>query len=475
MSRRIIALLATSLFVQGCAEANSIYRVSKLSGSDPVVIASDAKQRFLLSQIEKVPDNDRPAFRRFCIEPSPDVFTVLSQSASGSGSLGLDTNSKSLNAAIQAALSNSETGTTIPRTQTLNMLREMMYRTCERYLSGAIGEIELPIVAIRDQRVMVSILAIEQLTGAVTPKPVIISSGGSASTGQNAAEILKLVAKARDDLVTAEAGLKEAQTKMDEADTAAGAGKCTAVIAATTPDTAKVKSCKESMKALDEATATRDDADKYYKAQAKIANASQGVSNATSTPGPATDPKDWTLAQASAVKDVAATVQHIVDSTFDQDETQFFCFKQIGDAKLAKVTKDAEALAGVSAGESVQAKCLEYIIKRVEQASAIQGMRTKSILSGIGFSEAEVGETISRNQTVSTLRVAKAQRIRQCVNTPKSLSAFLALMNDKANLKPIKDKFAKAVKTGLTQTVAFLRNLLPLQRDELDDVIETQC
>jgi hypothetical protein len=63
------------------------------------------------------------------------------------------------------------------------MLKEMMYRTCERYLNGQISELEYPIIAARDQRIMTSILAIEQLTGGVFQKPVVIGGGGNASAG----------------------------------------------------------------------------------------------------------------------------------------------------------------------------------------------------------------------------------------------------------------------------------------------------
>jgi hypothetical protein len=363
------------LLLGGCAEANSIHRLDRLSTASPVVISSDAKQRFLLSQIDKNTRTDTPAFRRFCAEPSPDVFTVLSQSASGSGSLGLGKDAKTLNAAIQAAFSNSETGTTIPRTQTLNMLREMMFRTCERYLSGAITELELPIVAIRDQRVMVSILAIEQLTGAVTPKPVIISNGASASTGQNSTEMMKLVAKAHDDLAAAEGAAKDAEDAFQAADMAAGAGGCDQL----EKDKKDGKTVSATLlgactKTRDEREAANDAAKKahdYYAQQAKTAAASQGVSSATATPGAATDPKDWSFAQATAVQNVAVAVKDIVALNFAQDETQFFCFKQISDAKVRADVKEA---VGIEAQGEVQRQCLGYLMARVRADARKLGM-----------------------------------------------------------------------------------------------------
>ncbi|RYE00645.1 MAG: hypothetical protein EOP61_13405, partial [Sphingomonadales bacterium] len=192
MIRRIGLVASLLLALSACSGA--IHKETRLRGNDPVAITVDARQRLILSQWDPyetsaAPGEVKPVFRRYCAEPSPDMFTVLGVAASGSGTLGLDSDAKTLNAALQAAFSSSETGTTIPRTQTINMLREMMFRTCERYLSGAISKAQFQTIAARDQRIMVSILAIEQLTGSITPPPVIINSSGNASTGFDPTEL----------------------------------------------------------------------------------------------------------------------------------------------------------------------------------------------------------------------------------------------------------------------------------------------
>ena len=452
LTRHFFKIFPLLLLLVGCAEANSIHRVDKLPGTGAIVISSDAKQRFLLSETPITTTTTESnkttttAYRRFCAEPSPDVFSVLSQSASASGTLGLDKDAKSLNAALQAAFANSETGTTIPRTQTLNMLREMMYRTCERYLSGAITELELPIVAIRDQRVMVSILAIEQLTGAVTPKPVVISNGAEAGTGQNSTEMMKIVAKAHDNVVTAEAG-------MEEADSSAGPGGC-----------AKLQKDKDDGKTVDEAklgvcnTAheTLDDASAYYKAQVKTASTSQGVSSASATPGSATDPKDWTLAQAQAVNGVALAVQHIVDSTFQQDETQFFCFKQIADKNVAETTENAEKGLGVTRENSVRAKCLDYIIQRVEADQVAQQAKTASLL---GLSLEAFQAASARGGQIAVARVNLADKIKECAKQPGKAKQLDDAIRTNLVLAPQSSKFTAAL------------NALPGRTRLLDDFI----
>jgi hypothetical protein len=437
--RTLFRILPLLLLLVGCAEANSIHRLDKLRPTGAIVISSDAKQRFLLSAtpivtVTKGTDKTTTeAYRRFCAEPSPDVFTVLSQSASGSGTLGLDKDAKTLNAALQAAFANSETGTTIPRTQTLNMLREMMYRTCERYLSGAITELELPIVAIRDQRVMVSILAIEQLTGAVTPKPVIISNGAEASTGQNATEIMKLLTKAKDDRTAAKAALVEANDQQKLADDGAGAGGCAALEREDKPNATKSAACTEAKVAVDEATTANDEAEAFYKQQAKIATTAQGVSSATATPGAATDSKDWTVAQARAVSGVALAVQHIVDNTFQQDETQFFCFKQIADEKIARLTKLAETDAKVSGEDSVQAKCLDYIIQRVKTDQATQEAKAAKALN---LSVEAYRSAAKSGYVIADTRIELIDQIEACAARDGKKNQLEGAVKDDPDLRP---------------------------------------
>ncbi|PWR23024.1 hypothetical protein [Zavarzinia compransoris] len=165
----------------GCdANFNSIYRSNTLDGDGAEIVLIDAKQRSILTAtvptevkvtrardvfgaIPGQTETQTVAIQRFCAEPSPDVFSVLAQSYSGALGFGQATDPKTLEVALRAAFSRAENGSTISRTQTINMLRELMYRTCERYMGGGYDELELSIQAVRDQRLIVSILAIEQL------------------------------------------------------------------------------------------------------------------------------------------------------------------------------------------------------------------------------------------------------------------------------------------------------------------------
>lgn len=192
--RAIAAAIALASLAGCSANHNSIFRLNDLKDAPATVITIDAKQRSILVAHRLLKDGkpDPNSVRAFCAEPSPDVFSVIAQSLSAGGSFGKSANPASMEAALNLSYGSAEQGSTIPRTQTINMLRELMFRTCERYLSGGYDATELSLQAIRDQRLMVSILAIEQLTGAVTPKPVMISATGSGGAGASGEAIVRL-------------------------------------------------------------------------------------------------------------------------------------------------------------------------------------------------------------------------------------------------------------------------------------------
>lgn len=463
MITRFATLLFGLAVLGGCAP-NSIYRQHSQPGKSPVAITVDAKQRLILSQVESImgTGKDKIAFRRFCAEPSPDAFSVLAQSASGGGSLGLDSTAKTLNAAIQAAFASSETGTTIPRTQTINMLREMMFRTCERYLSGAISKVEVPIIAIRDQRVMVSILAIEQLTGAVTPRPVIINASGSASTGQSTAEAMKLLAAARAELVAADEALAEANGEKSKADTATEVvGGCEALKKLDQPDSTKLAACTKAEGLVAAASEKREAASTFYKQQAALGKAGQGVSGASTTgSGTTSDPPQWSLAQATAVAGVATTVKEIVNKTFDQDETQFFCFKMISDPDVRDATKRAED-ARQTAGPTVNDACLNYIVTRVDRDRQVKLNEAKSL----GMTEPQFDSAVQRGEMMRNAQDTLVTFVKLCVMDPAKRAKLDAALKPEAQLNDYYPQFkaaigtAAATKPDLVQVESFVRNL----------------
>lgn len=227
MVRKFFVCAVSVVLLAGCgANYHSIFRTYDESGNNIAIL--DAKQRVILSnQGAKLVDGkivpDPAAYRRYCAEPSPDVFSVLGSSLSASGALGFD--GDKVDAAANIAAQISEAGSSIVRTQTIQTLRELMYRTCERYLSGAIRSEEFKTQAARDQRIIVSILAIEQLTNATRPEPVRISVSSSASAGEDRVKLAQTLADARSRLLAQETILRNMEEKRDDAKNAAIAAK----------------------------------------------------------------------------------------------------------------------------------------------------------------------------------------------------------------------------------------------------------
>lgn len=208
--RRTLAILAV-VQISGCAGFTSIYRTDSLPKDVPHVISLDAKQRVLISNPTPAtvrspsppashntdrstatpgsptnttpnvdgPTNRSPHIVRFCVEPPPDIFTAIASSLGLEATLSEST-SKDILAKLASTL--SENASTIERTQTVNILREAMYRNCERYLSGAISEEEFIVQAARDQQLIIQVLAIEQITGIAKSQSTALTTVAKAVT-----------------------------------------------------------------------------------------------------------------------------------------------------------------------------------------------------------------------------------------------------------------------------------------------------
>jgi len=331
------------LVLSGCgANHYSIYRHQDIAKT-PSVTLVDAKQRAILAAAPQ--SGTSVDMVRFCAEPSPDVFAVIAQALSGGGSFGQSGDPKTIQVALNAAFSSSEQGSTIPRTQTTNTLREVMYRTCERYLSGGISDVELSLQAVRDQRMIVSILAIEGLTGAVTPKPVVIGASANGSSGASAADAAirlddqnKLAQKKTDTLAKKQAAFDELNGAAKDCDAIAKAVEDKKEEGLSQPLKDKRPKCDAASTELSVAKKEKADADAHYKALAGIASSggiavTVGGSVMVPVAGGGLDG-----GQSSAIAQVASTVKDIVDGTFNQDEFLFLCLKVLkGDDSLGEL------------------------------------------------------------------------------------------------------------------------------------------
>lgn len=191
----VIAMLA--LLAAGCS---SFWFVGK--GGKQL----DIQQRVVLSN--QFGDEKQ---NRMCAEPSPDAMSSLAGQLSASG----DTPGKT-SAELAAAFQQSAAFVGV-RSQSIQLLRDAQYRLCEAYMNGAMDSQQYGVLLRRYQRQMITLLAIEQLTGTVRAPAVAISSEGFSSTARALPEIKAEMDRVDADLATQEAALAAATDAAEKA------------------------------------------------------------------------------------------------------------------------------------------------------------------------------------------------------------------------------------------------------------------
>ena len=188
---RVSALLLIICTATSCARLTSIFREFTISGKDGISI--DAKQRVVISTKDGI-----------CAEPSPDAIQSISAALSGSASY------QQISASLASSISESAAYVGL-RTQTIQLLRDAMYRVCEAHLSGSITHTQYYREIERFRRSMVTLAAIEELTGTVRA-PSVVLAGGAAQAGSG-----KNLVQAQENLQKGIAQEKDAVAAMDKA------------------------------------------------------------------------------------------------------------------------------------------------------------------------------------------------------------------------------------------------------------------
>lgn len=189
-----LTILACTCMSVGCgAEFNSIFRTFKTENQSVLI---DAKQRVIA--VSALKDKKSEYVRsHLCAEPSPDALSALSAAVTASGSY------KEVGAQIAASISEVASNIGV-RTQTIQLLRDAMYRLCEAHMNGALDAKEFQAQHRRYQIMMSGLMAIEALTGVVTPKQVVLRGESLATTGRNLIEAERNLKEAKDNLKIAE-------------------------------------------------------------------------------------------------------------------------------------------------------------------------------------------------------------------------------------------------------------------------------
>jgi hypothetical protein len=141
----------------------------------------DAKQRVVFSFAREDQQPGHRTSRYICAEPSPDALSAIAASGALEAQVagqGGGAASAGLNEAVAAI------GL---RTQTIQLLRDGLYRACEAYLNGAIDEFGYALLLNKYDETMISLVAIDGLTGMRPAAQVAIGgeTTGKASGEQN--------------------------------------------------------------------------------------------------------------------------------------------------------------------------------------------------------------------------------------------------------------------------------------------------
>ena len=206
---RTLATLGPAALVTltGCAQLTSLNWPVNVEGK---AASLDAKQRVVFSQQRKDVSDGKGGTHDvlvICAEPSPDALSAFGASLGGSIIGGGSTKAQFASALAEQSASIGL------RTQSIQLMRDAMYRACEGYMGGGLTANQFHSLQRRFQNLTLGLLAIEQLTGAVKAEQAVLSTNSGASTGANTEAETEALGNARKARDTAKGELEDAQTQ----------------------------------------------------------------------------------------------------------------------------------------------------------------------------------------------------------------------------------------------------------------------
>jgi len=178
-------MTSATLAVAACGNLESIHRTTGAESSGYRVSYVDAKQRGIV--VTRASEG-----LRYCAEPSPDALASVAASFSGSLT-GSTSASEKLSGALAGQLAGSAASIGL-RTQSIQLMRDALYRLCEAHANGAITGFQMRSLQMRYQNMIIGLLAVEQLTGAVRAPAATTGSSPKTASGGQSIELSKRLA-----------------------------------------------------------------------------------------------------------------------------------------------------------------------------------------------------------------------------------------------------------------------------------------
>ena len=213
---RGICLSISPLLLSACAEFTHLTRTNIAPGAQLETTYIDAKQRAITTQLSErvtTKENGKKSVEykySVCAEPSPDALSAIAASQ------GLSLSKEDIQLAVNSAIGESA-GSIGLRTQSIQLMRDSMYRLCEAKLSGALSELAFETLHRRFQSSMVAILAIEQLTGAVRPPAVVLGAEATSGNAEQVSQLTTLTEQERAKYISAQKDTESENKKLEDA------------------------------------------------------------------------------------------------------------------------------------------------------------------------------------------------------------------------------------------------------------------
>ena len=383
--RTICGLVAIALFTTACgANFNSIGRRTPLPTANDtgVAIHLDAQQRLVIYSA-----------KRYCAEPSPDALAAYAQS------LGLGASVPSQGAASLAGASQSTLASIGLRTQSITIMRDALYRMCEAYNNGALGDVMVATLLGRSQDLTAVILAVEQLTGAVAANQVVVTGTAGANTTANLVANDQALAAAQETVKDRERAVEEAAQNLQDANEALGSAKTNGEAAQRNLDAANALADDDATKAqrVGDAQsefnrakeALQEAEEKHKRAEADLQTKQNQLENAkqvvetieaaqdaalTSTAANTTGAGQFSVVQPrknlspEATREIASAVHGLVTKVLDKSYSADSCMALL----TSSVDDDNDRLALRAQLAPVMDLCVKLIAKGIENALRIE-------------------------------------------------------------------------------------------------------
>lgn len=172
-----------ALLLSGCANLSTISRTTPLSDG-AIAVHLDSPQRLVYQS----------KIGLLCAEPTPDALQSYANATGGS------VGTRSEAASVSNAFTANALGVGL-HTQSITLMRDILYRICEQSYNNRLSNMDVTQLLQRAQDLTLGVLAIEQLTGAVTARqPLMINTASAgAASAINDTQAALAIAKKRED------------------------------------------------------------------------------------------------------------------------------------------------------------------------------------------------------------------------------------------------------------------------------------